>query len=156
MKAQLIMVGKTADKAFAAAVDDYAGRIAHYMPFSVSIVPALKNAGSLTMERQKEEEGRLILERAKGADCLVLLDERGEEMTSVELAGWIGRKAHSVRHMAFAIGGPYGFSPAVYAAAHAKLSLSRLTMSHQMVRLFFAEQLYRACTIIRGEAYHHA
>ena len=128
MKTELILVGRTADKHFQAGIDDYAGRIAHYMPFGMTIIPELRNTKSLTEEQQKQAEGELILKQLSPQDTVVLLDERGKELRSVELAQWLQRK---------------------------QLSLSRLTFSHQMVRLVFTEQLYRACTIIKGEPYHH-
>ena len=155
MKTELILVGRTADKHFQAGIDDYAGRIAHYMPFGMNIIPELRNTKSLTEEQQKQAEGELILKQLSPQDTVVLLDERGKELRSVELAQWLQRKQLSARRLVFVIGGPYGFSDAVYARANEQLSLSRLTFSHQMVRLVFTEQLYRACTIIKGEPYHH-
>ena len=155
MKSELLLVGKTTDKHFAAGIDDYASRISHYMPFSITVIPELKNTRNLTEEQQKVQEGELILRLVQPTDTLVLLDEHGLEMRSVELARWLERQQSTARRLLFAIGGPYGFSPAVYARANAQLSLSRLTFSHQLVRLVFTEQLYRACTIIRGEPYHH-
>ena len=155
MKTELILVGKTTDKHFAAGIDDYAARIAHYMPFSISVIPELKNTRNLSCQQQKVLEGDLILKLVQPTDTVVLLDEQGQEMRSVELARWLERQQHTARRLLFVIGGPYGFSPDVYARANAQLSLSRLTFSHQLVRLVFTEQLYRACTIIRGEPYHH-
>ncbi|MBQ9637193.1 MAG: 23S rRNA (pseudouridine(1915)-N(3))-methyltransferase RlmH [Prevotella sp.] len=155
MKTELILVGKTADKHFAAGIDDYASRITHYMPFTLTTIPELKNTKSLSEDQQKEREGELILQRIQPSDTVVLLDEHGLELRSVELAEWLRKKQLAARRLVFVIGGPYGFSPAVYARANEKLSLSRLTFSHQMVRLIFTEQLYRACTIIKGEPYHH-
>ena len=155
MKSELLLVGKTTDKHFAAGIDDYASRISHYMPFSITVIPELKNTRNLTEEQQKVQEGELILRLVQPTDTLVLLDEHGLEMRSVELARWLERQQSTARRLLFAIGGPYGFSPAVYARANAQLSLSRLTFSHQLVRLVFTEQLYRACTIIKGEPYHH-
>lgn len=155
MKTELILVGKTTSRHFAAGIDDYVGRIAHYMPFSVTVIPDLKNTRKLTEEQQKEQEGELILRQIQVGDTVVLLDEHGKELRSIELAAWLERRQQTSRRLVFVIGGPYGFSPALYARADEKLSLSRLTFSHQMVRLVFTEQLYRACTIIRGEPYHH-
>ena len=155
MKTELILVGKTTDKHFAAGISDYAGRIAHYMPFCITVIPELKNTRNLTEEQQKTQEGELILKQVQPTDTVVLLDEHGIEMRSVELARWLEQKCATARRLLFVIGGPYGFSQAVYSRANAQLSLSRLTLSHQMVRLVFTEQLYRACTIIRGEPYHH-
>lgn len=155
MKTELILVGKTTNKHFAAAIDDYASRIVHYMPFSITTIPELRSTKSLTEEQQKQAEGAQILRLLQPQDTVVLLDERGREPRSVELASWLEKKRSSARRLVFVIGGPYGFSPAVYARCDEQLSLSRLTFSHQMVRLVFAEQLYRACTIIKGEPYHH-
>lgn len=155
MKTELILVGRTADKHFQAGIDDYAQRISHYMPFSISVIPELRSTKSLSQEQQKQQEGDLILHQIQPQDTVVLLDEHGKEMRSVELARWLERKQQTARRLVFVIGGPYGFSEAVYQRANEQLSLSRLTFSHQMVRLVFTEQLYRACTIIRGEPYHH-
>ena len=151
----MILVGKTADKHFAAGIDDYVGRIGHYMPFSVVVIPELKNTKNLDQEQQKEMEGRLIMAQLQPSDTVVLLDEHGKEPRSVELAQWLERKQQTARRLVFVIGGPYGFAQQVYARANEQLSLSRLTFSHQMVRLIFVEQIYRACTIMRGEPYHH-
>lgn len=155
MKTVLIQVGKTANKHFASCIEDYVGRIAHYMPFEVVTIPELRSAKNLSEAQQKAAEGELILRLVQPSDTLVLLDEHGAEMRSVELARWLDRKRQTARRLVFVIGGPYGFSPEVYAAAQEKLSLSRLTFSHQMIRLVFTEQIYRACTIIKGEPYHH-
>ena len=155
MKTELIVVGKTADRHFQAGIDDYVGRVGHYMPFAMTVIPDLKATRSLSEEQQRQAEGEQILRMVQPGDTLVLLDEHGKEMRSTELAQWLERKRQTARRLLFVIGGPYGFSPDVYARANEKLSLSKLTFSHQMVRLVFAEQLYRACTIIRGEPYHH-
>jgi 23S rRNA (pseudouridine1915-N3)-methyltransferase len=155
MKTELIMVGRTVDKHLTALFDDYTGRIGHYMPFSVTVIPELRNTKSLSVEQQKQQEGELLLRLVNSGDHLVLLDEHGKEPRSLELADWLECKRRGGRRLVFAVGGPYGFSPAVYARADEKLSLSRLTFSHQLVRVVFVEQLYRACTIIKGEPYHH-
>lgn len=155
MKTELIVVGKTADRHFQAGIDDYVGRVGHYMPFAVTVIPDLKATRSLSEEQQRQAEGEQILRMVQPGDTLVLLDEHGKEMRSTELAQWLEKKRQTARRLLFVIGGPYGFSPDVYARANEKLSLSKLTFSHQMVRLVFAEQLYRACTIIKGEPYHH-
>jgi 23S rRNA (pseudouridine1915-N3)-methyltransferase len=155
MKTELILVGKTTDKHFQAGIDDYAGRIVHYMPFSITVIPELKGTKNLSEEQQKQAEGKLILAQLQPSDTVVLLDEHGREMRSVELARWLERKQTTVRRLVCVIGGPYGFSQEVYDRANELLSLSKLTFSHQMVRLVFTEQLYRACTIIKGEPYHH-
>lgn len=155
MKTELILVGKTNDKHFQAGIDDYCKRIGFYMPFSVIAIPELKNTKALSEQQQKEKEGELILSKLQATDYIVLLDEHGNEFRSIEFAKWIEQKNTSVRRLIFVIGGPYGFSDAVYARANEKISLSRMTFSHQMVRLVFTEQVYRACTIIKGEPYHH-
>lgn len=155
MKNILIQVGKTVDKHFDAAINDYCSRISHYMPFSIVTIPELKNTKSLSVELQKSKEGELILKQIQPSDTVVLLDEHGKELRSMEFASWIEKKQQTTRQLVFVIGGPYGFSEEVYARANEKLSLSKMTFSHQMIRLIFTEQLYRACTIIKGEPYHH-
>lgn len=155
MKTILILVGKTTDKHFQAGITDYANRISHYQPFDIITIPELKNTKSLTEEQQKQAEGQLILKQIQSSDTLVLLDEHGKDFRSVEFAAWIERQQQIARRLVFVIGGPYGFSPDVYQRADTKISLSKMTFSHQMVRLVFTEQLYRACTIIKGEPYHH-
>lgn len=155
MKTELILVSKTNDKHFQAGIDDYCQRIGHYMPFSITVIPELKNTKSLSFQQQKEREGELILAKLQSSDHVVLLDEHGKDFRSVEFARWIEQKNASVRRLVFVIGGPYGFSDAVYSRANEKISLSKMTFSHQMVRLVFVEQIYRACTIIKGEPYHH-
>ena len=149
MKTLLLQVGKTVNKHFVAGINDYVERINHYMPFEVVTIPELKNTKSLT------EEGELILKQLQPSDTVVLLDEHGKEFRSVEFARWLEQKRNTARRLIFVIGGPYGFSPAVYARANEQLSLSKMTFSHQMIRLTFTEQVYRACTIIKGEPYHH-
>lgn len=155
MKTLLILVGKTTDKHFQTGISDYVERINHYMPFELVTIPELKNTKSLTEEQQKTAEGELILKQLQPADTVVLLDEHGRELRSIELARWLEQKRNTARRLIFVIGGPYGFSSEVYGRANEKLSLSKMTFSHQMVRLIFTEQLYRACTIIKGEPYHH-
>lgn len=155
MKAKLILTGKTNDKLYVKGIEDYAERINHYIPFEIVTIPALKNTKNMTQEQQKRQEGEMILRNIQASDNVVLLDERGTERTSAETAQWLERKRQLSRNLVFVIGGPYGFSEDVYARAEEKISLSRMTFSHQMVRLIFVEQLYRACTIIKGESYHH-
>ena len=155
MKTELILVGRTTDKHFQAGIEDYAGRIGHYMPFGITVINELKSTKSLSEEQQKTAEGKLIMKQLQTSDTVVLLDEKGREMRSVELARWLEQKQATARRLVFVIGGPYGFSQEVYDRADEKLSLSKLTFSHQMVRLVFTEQIYRACTIIKGEPYHH-
>ena len=125
------------------------------MPFNITVIPELKNTKALTEVQQKEREGDLILQKLQSSDTVVLLDEHGKELRSIEFADWLQRKQNTTRRLVFIIGGPYGFSKAVYERANERLSLSKMTFSHQMVRLIFCEQIYRACTIIRGEPYHH-
>lgn len=155
MKTELILVGKTVSKEFQKLIADYSERITHYMPFGITVIPELKNTKSLSEEQQKTAEGEQILKLLQPSDTVVLLDEHGREPRSIELAQWLEKKQTVARRLVFIIGGPYGFSPAVYSRANEQLSLSRLTFSHQMVRAIFLEQLYRACTIIKGEPYHH-
>ena len=155
MKTHLILVGKTTDKHFQAGISDYAERISHYMPFDIVTIPELRNTKSLSEDQQKTAEGELILKQIQSSDTVVLLDEHGKEQRSVDFARWLSQKQQTARRLVFVIGGPYGFSPEIYARANEKLSLSQMTFSHQMVRMIFTEQLYRACTIIKGEPYHH-
>ena len=155
MKTILLQVGKTTNKHIVACINDYVERIGHYMPFSVITISELKNTKSLNEQQQKEREGELILNNRQPVDVVVLLDEHGQEMRSVEFARWLEKKQQAARRLLFVIGGPYGFSPSVYQRADEQISLSKMTFSHQMVRLVFTEQLYRGCTIIRGEPYHH-
>ncbi len=155
MKTELIVLGKTVNKHFIACIDDYVGRINHYMPFSMTVIPELKNTKGITTEQQKTMEGELIMKRLQPSDNVVLLDERGKELTSKQMAAWLEQKQQTARRLVFVVGGPYGFSQEVYDRANEMISLSRMTFSHQMVRLIFTEQLYRACTIIKGEPYHH-
>ncbi len=156
MKTLLLVVGRTVDPHFRAAIGDYLQRLAHYLPFEVEVIPELKNTKNLSASLQKEKEGELILKTLQPGDVVVLLDERGKELRSMEFAAYMAQKMNSVaRRLVFVIGGPYGFSQRVYDAAAEKLSLSRMTFSHQMVRLVFVEQLYRAMAILNGEPYHH-
>lgn len=156
MKLHLLVVGKTTDKHLDALIQEYVGRVKHYMPFEMEVIPELKNAKSLTFEQQKEREGELIVKSLREGDYVVLLDEGGREFRSMEFAQYLDKKQAAVaRRLVFIVGGPYGFSQQVYALAKEKVSLSKMTFSHQMVRLFIAEQIYRAMTILRGEPYHH-
>lgn len=156
MKFTLLVVGKTVEKHYIAAINDYTERTKHYTSFDIEVIPELKNTKSLSMEQQKEKEGELILKALQPGDVVVLLDEHGKEFRSIEFANWIERKMHTVnKRLVFIIGGPYGFSQAVYEAAQEKISLSKMTFSHQMIRLIFVEQLYRAMTILNNGPYHH-
>lgn len=156
MKTLLLVVGKTVEKHYIAAINDYVERTKHYISFDIEVIPELKNTKNMSMEQQKEKEGELILKAIQPGDVIILLDEAGKEMRSVEFATWMERKLNTVnKRLVFIIGGPYGFSPTVYAAASEKLSLSKMTFSHQMIRLIFVEQLYRAMNILNGGPYHH-
>lgn len=156
MKFTLLVVGKTVEKHYIAAINDYTERTKHYTSFDIEVIPELKNTKSLSMEQQKEKEGELILKALQPGDVVVLLDEHGKEFRSIEFANWIERKIHTVnKRLVFIIGGPYGFSQAVYGVAQEKISLSKMTFSHQMIRLIFVEQLYRAMTILNNGPYHH-
>lgn len=155
MKTILLLVGKTTDKHLAAGISDYAARIAHYMSFEIVTLPELKNTKSLSEEQQKAMEGELIMKQLQPSDTVVLMDEHGREFRSIEYARWLEQKRNTARRLVLIIGGPYGFSQKVYERADEKISLSKMTFSHQMVRLIITEQIYRACTIIKGEPYHH-
>lgn len=156
MKVHVIFTGKTVGKLPVEAIADYATRLTHYIPFSIEEIPDLKNVKNLSEEQQKEREADMLFERLQPGDVLVLLDEKGKEFTSREFSQYLEQKMQTVsKRLVFLIGGPYGFSPRVYEAAQGKISLSKMTFSHQMVRLFLVEQIYRACTIMRGEPYHH-
>ena len=155
MKIELIQVGKTVNKIFVDGINEYLGRIKHYVPFSITTIPEIKNTKSLSESQQKNLEASLILKQIQAQDTVVLLDEHGKEFRSVEFAAWLEKQQQVARRLVFVIGGPYGFAESVYERANSKISLSKMTFSHQMVRMIFCEQLYRACTIIQGEPYHH-
>jgi 23S rRNA (pseudouridine1915-N3)-methyltransferase len=156
MKITLTVVGKTNFDWVSQAVEMYSKRIKKYVNFEIKYISDLKNTKNMTSEIQKNKEGELILSLLDAKDCIVLLDEKGEEFSSAEFAGFInGKRLASVKSLVFVIGGAYGFSQDVYKKANAKLALSRMTFSHQSVRLIFAEQLYRSFTIINNEPYHH-
>lgn len=156
MKITLLVVGRTVDNNIIKGIDDYKQRVQHFSQFDIEVIPELKNARKLSEQQQKEQEGELIIKSLCSGDYIVLLDEGGKEFRSKEFAAWIEHKQNiSTRRLVFIVGGPYGFSQKVYSAANEKLSLSRMTFSHQMIRLLFTEQLYRAYTIINGLPYHH-
>ena len=155
MKITLLVVGKTTDSHIEALIQEYQKRLTHYVPFTLQVIPELKNTKALTSEQQKQAEGELILRTITPATDLILLDEHGKEYRSIEFADYVQKRMSSGRDVVFVVGGPYGFSDAVYQRANGKISLSKMTFSHQMVRLFFVEQIYRAMTILRGEPYHH-
>lgn len=153
---KLLTVGKTDVPWVKEGLDLYASRLRHYLPFTVEEIPELKKVSALTEEQIKQKEGELILKQIAPQDTVVLLDEHGLQLRSVEFASWLEKQlSGGARGLVFVIGGAYGFSGEVYARAGAKLSLSAMTFSHQMVRAIFTEQLYRACTILKGEPYHH-
>ena len=154
MKVTLLVVGKTTSAQIESLVQEYQKRLTHYIPFSLQVIPELKNTKALTPDQQKLAEGELILRAVNANTDLVLLDEHGKEFRSIEFADYVQKRMSSGRDVVFVVGGPYGFSEAVYQRANGKISLSKMTFSHQMVRLFFVEQLYRAMTILRGEPYH--
>jgi 23S rRNA (pseudouridine1915-N3)-methyltransferase len=137
-------------------LDNYCSRLKHYFPFDLEIIPDIKNTKNLSFEQQKEKEGELILKFIQPGDYMVLLDEHGKEFSSVKFTEYLEKKTHLIsKRLVFVIGGPYGFSPKVQEKAQEKIALSQMTFSHQLVRLIFAEQLYRAATILNNEPYHH-
>lgn len=156
MRITLLTIGKTDRSDLSALIDVYVKRLGHYLPFDLKVLPDVKRSPKTTPELQKEQEGRELLRQIEPTDWLVLFDERGGRYTSVGFADYLQEQMNrGQRRVVFAIGGAYGFSPEVYARANAQITLSSMTFSHQMVRLFAAEQLYRAMTILRGEPYHH-
>lgn len=156
MRLTLLTVGKTDIPWVKAGLEMYVSRLRHYVPFELVEIPELKNVSSLSHEQIKVKEGELILKSVKSSDELILMDEHGREFRSMEFASMLeDRLSRSGRDMVFVIGGAYGFSQAVYSRADSRISLSKMTFSHQLVRTIFAEQLYRAFTIMRGEPYHH-
>ncbi len=156
MKVVLLVVGKTTDRHFEAGIAEYASRLSHYLQFSIEVIPELKSTRSMSQGEQKEREAIMIAKALQPSDHVVLLDEHGTERTSMEFAAWMQRKmAMGLRRMVFVVGGPYGFADSVHMLAKEKVSVSRMTFSHQMIRLIFVEQIYRAMTILNNEPYHH-
>lgn len=156
MKITLLLNGKTEEKYLNEGFDVYERRLKHYTSFETIVIPALKNTKALSIEQQKQKEAELILKHISNSDILILLDENGKEYNSVAFAEYIQKQMNSgIKNLIFVVGGPYGFSEEVYKRANGKLSLSKMTFSHQMVRLFFIEQVYRAFTILKNEPYHH-
>lgn len=156
MKISLLLVGRTIDKHLGSLIEEYAQRISHYMPFEITVIPDIKGSKSMPPSVIKEKEGALILQNIRSGDYVILLDERGKEFRSVEFASFLSHQFNmSHRRLLFVVGGAYGFSPEVYNKSQSMISLSRMTFSHQMIRLLFTEQLYRALTILAGEPYHH-
>ncbi|SHI95815.1 23S rRNA (pseudouridine1915-N3)-methyltransferase [Pseudozobellia thermophila] len=156
MTIKLLAIGKTDSKPLQLLISEYENRLKHYIRFSMEVIPDIKNAKNLSEAQQKEKEGEMILKKLAPTDILILLDENGKQYTSVDFSNYLQKKMNSgIKQLVFVIGGPYGFSDAVYQKAQGKISLSKMTFSHQMVRLFFVEQVYRAFTILKNEPYHH-
>lgn len=156
MKVTLLAIGKTDDKNLQTLIAAYSKRLKYYVPFSFEIIPDVKNSKNLSETLQKQAEGEAILKRLQLADTLILLDENGKQYSSVSFSQFLQKKMNSgLKNLVFVIGGPYGFSEEMYKRANGKISLSKMTFSHQMVRLFVVEQLYRGYTILRNEPYHH-
>ena len=156
MTIKLLAIGKTDDPAIQKLTEEYIKRIGFYNKFDLELIPDLKNTKSLDVNQQKQKEGELLLSKINASDFLVLLDENGTQFSSEEFAEYVQKRLNSgLKQLIFVIGGPYGFSEDLYKSADSKVSLSKLTFSHQMVRLFFTEQLYRAFTILKNEPYHH-
>lgn len=156
MNVDLVVVGKTDEAYLQEGIDRYAGRIGRYVNFRIVTVPELRNAKSLDARQKKEKEGTALRRQLEGYDRIVLLDEKGDTFTSAGFAAWLERRmAAGFRRLAFVIGGPYGFSEEIYRLAAERVSLSPMTFSHQLIRLVFTEQLYRAFTILNHEPYHH-
>ena len=156
MNIKILTIGKTDNKALQSLIDDYTKRLSFYIKFDLEIIPDIKNVKNLSESQQKEKEGELILAKLTSTDQLILLDEKGTTFSSVGFSDYLQKKMNSgAKTLVFVIGGPYGFSDEVYQKAQGKISLSLMTFSHQMVRLFFIEQLYRGFTILRNEPYHH-
>ena len=156
MKSIFIVIGKTTDKHIETLTQEYLNRIGHYIPFVMETIPELRNTKNLTPEQQKEQEAELLKKSLQPGDYVVLLDEHGKERRSTEFAQWMQKKiASSPRRLVFIVGGPYGFSPQIHKMAQEEISLSQMTFSHQMIRLLFVEQIYRAMTILNNEPYHH-
>lgn len=156
MKITLLAIGKTNAKYLQEGIEQYTKRLSHYIPFELKILPDVKTTKALITDKQKEMEGEMFMSAIQQGDWVTLLDERGKEFTSRDFASYIDKKMITIpKNLIFIIGGPYGFSKAMYDRANEKLSLSKMTFSHEMIRLFFVEQIYRAMTILKGEPYHH-
>lgn len=156
VKIVLLTIGKTDASWVQEGIDIYTKRLGHYVPFSLEVIPDIKNRKNLSESQQKEQEGELILKNIQAGDQLIVLDENGKQLKSTDFSSFLQQKMNSgLKRLVFVIGGPYGFSEKVYYQAVSKLSLSKMTYSHQMIRPFFVEQLYRAFTILKNEPYHH-
>ena len=157
MKIKLIAIGKTDSKDLQPLIEEYSKRLSFYVSFNFEIIPDIKNAKNLSEKQQKIAEGNELLKRIEKSDTIIILDEKGKTFSSVEFSVFLQKKMNSgLKNLIFIIGGPYGFSEEIYQRANAKISLSTMTFSHQMVRLFFIEQLYRGFTILKNEPYHHS
>jgi 23S rRNA (pseudouridine1915-N3)-methyltransferase len=156
MKITLLVVGKTEDKYLIEGIEKYLNRLKHYIGFNLLVIPEIKNTKNLSESQQKSKEGELIHKQISNLDTVILMDEKGKKYTSIAFSNYLNKQMiGSVQHLVFVIGGPYGFDDSVYKRANGSMSLSDMTFSHQMVRLFFVEQLYRAFSILKGEPYHH-
>ncbi len=156
MKIKLLAIGKTDNKNLQALIETYQSRLKHYINFQLEVIPDIKNVKNLSQQQQKEKEGELILKKLIPTDQLLLLDEKGKEFRSIEFSSFLQKKMNSgIKQLVLVIGGPYGFSDVVYKKSQGKISLSKMTFSHQMIRLFVVEQIYRAFTILKNEPYHH-
>ena len=156
MTIKLIAIGKTDNSHLQSLIDDYTKRLGFYIKFSIDIVPDIKNVKNLSEEQQKQKEGEIILNKLSATDVLILLDENGKTFDSINFSEYLQKHMNpGIKQLFFAIGGPYGFSQDVYNKSKGKVSLSKMTFSHQMIRLFFIEQLYRGFTILKNEPYHH-
>jgi 23S rRNA (pseudouridine1915-N3)-methyltransferase len=156
MTIKLLVIGKTDSTQLEQLIAVYQKRLGYYINFKMEVIPDLKKTKNLSQEQQKDKEGALILKQLVSTDTLILLDEGGKQFSSIDFSGYLQKKMNSgLKQLVFVIGGPYGFSDSVYKAASGKISLSKMTFSHQMVRLFMVEQLYRAFTILKNEPYHH-
>ncbi|MCP4976100.1 MAG: 23S rRNA (pseudouridine(1915)-N(3))-methyltransferase RlmH [Maribacter sp.] len=156
MTIKLLAIGKTDSTSLQNLISEYENRLKYYIKFQLEIIPDIKNVKNLSEAQQKEKEGEFILKKLNATDVLILLDENGKQFDSIEFSNFLQKKMNSgIKQIVLVIGGPYGFSEAVYTKAQSKISLSKMTFSHQMVRLFFVEQLYRAFTILKNEPYHH-
>lgn len=156
MKIKLLAIGKTDDKNLQSLIENYQKRLKHYIGFQLEVIPDIKNVKNLTEQQQKIKEGEIILKKLASTDQLVLLDEKGTAFRSIEFSKFLQKKMNSgIKQLVLVIGGPYGFSDDIYKKAQGKISLSKMTFSHQMIRLFVVEQIYRAYTILKNEPYHH-
>ena len=156
MKIKLLAIGKTDDPHLKKLIETYQNRLKHYIKFELQLIPDIKNVKNLSEKQQKEKEGELILKQLQPTDQLILLDEKGKEFRSIEFSQFLQKKMNSgIKQLIFVIGGPYGFSSDVYKKSQGKVSFSKMTFSHQMIRLFVVEQIYRAFTILKNEPYHH-